>query len=63
MDGGKSKTFQAVSGQFRILEENNGNFRGDFYFKAKNIVNPSDSVMITDGYFDIFLENHDRVFP
>ena len=63
LDGGLSKTYQAVSGRFRILGEDNGNLRGDFYFKAKNIVNPSDSVMISDGYFDIFLENHDRVFP
>lgn len=63
LDGGQSKTYQAVSGQFRILEVSSENLRGDFYFKAKNILNPSDSVMISDGYFDIFLENHDRVFP
>ena len=63
LNGGQSKTYQAVSGRFRILGEDNGNLRGDFNFKAKNIVNPSDSVMISDGYFDIFLENHDRVFP
>jgi len=63
LDGGQSKTYQAVSGHFRILGDDNGNLRGDFNFKAKNIVNPSDSVMISDGYFDIFLENHDRIFP
>jgi len=63
LDGGQSKTYQAVSGQFRILGTENGNLRGDFYFKAKNILNVSDSVMISDGYFDICLENHDRTFP
>ena len=63
LDGGQSKTYQAVSGRFRILGTEHGNLRGDFDFKAKNILNASDSVMITEGYFDIFLENHDRTFP
>ena len=63
LDGGQSKTYQAVSGRFRILGTEHGNLRGDFDFKAKNILNASDSVMITEGYFDIFLENHDRSFP
>ena len=63
LDGGQSKTYRAVSGRFRILGTEQGNLRGDFYFKAKNIVNPLDSVMITEGYFDIFLESSDRSFP
>jgi hypothetical protein len=63
LDGGQSKTYEAVSGQFRILGTDHGNLRGDFSFKAKNIVNPLDSVMITEGYFDIFLETSDRTFP
>jgi hypothetical protein len=63
LDGGQSKTYQAVSGQFRILGQDNGNLRGDFNFKAKNVQNASDSVMITDGYFDIYLEAYDRTFP
>ena len=63
LTGGQSKTYQAVSGRFRILGTENGNLRGDFYFKAKNISNPLDSVMITEGYYDIFLENSDRTFP
>ena len=63
LDGGQSKTYQAVSGRFRILGTEHGNLRGDFDFKAKNILNASDSVMITEGYFDIFLENQDRTFP
>ena len=63
LDGGQSKTYQAVSGRFRILGTEQGNLRGDFSFKAKNISNPSDSVMITEGYYDIFLETQDRTFP
>ena len=63
LDGGQSKTYQAVSGRFRILGTEHGNLRGEFDFKAKNILNASDSVMVTEGYFDIFLENHDRTFP
>jgi len=63
LDGGQSKTYEAVSGQFRILGTEQGTLRGEFSFKAKNIQDVSDSVMITEGYFDIYLENHDRSFP
>lgn len=63
LTGGQSKTYEAVSGRFRILGNENGSLRGDFFFKAKNILNSSDSVMITDGYYDIFLKNSDRIFP
>jgi hypothetical protein len=62
-EGGQSKTYEAVSGQFRILEEVNGNLRGEFNFKAKDVLNTLDSVMITEGYFDNFLETKDRTFP
>ncbi len=60
---GSSKTYDASEGQFRILEDDNGILRGDFSFKVKNIANPMDSVMITNGYFDIKLEKSDRSFP
>jgi hypothetical protein len=63
LEGGQSKTYQAVSGQFRILGEDHGNLRGDFNFKAKNVLNASDSVVITEGYFDICLDQYDRTFP
>jgi len=60
--GGQSVTYNAVSGQFRILGSEHGNLRGEFSFKVKNINDPLDSLMITDGYFDIFLEESDRMF-
>jgi hypothetical protein len=63
LEGGQSKTYEAVSGQFRILGEEHGNLRGDFSFKAKNVLSASDSVMITEGYFDIYLDTYDRTFP
>ena len=63
LDGGQSKTYEAVSGRFRILAAEQGNLRGDFSFHAKNILNASDSVILTEGYYDIFLETHDRSFP
>jgi hypothetical protein len=63
LEGGQSKTYEAVSGQFRILGEEHGNLRGDFNFKAKNVLNATDSVMITEGYFDIYLDTYDRTFP
>ncbi|MBN2665342.1 MAG: hypothetical protein JXR67_02440 [Bacteroidales bacterium] len=62
LGGGRSLTYNAVSGQFRILGTEHGNLRGDFSFKVKNIADPLDSLMITDGYFDIFLEESDRMF-
>jgi len=62
LGGGRSVTYSAVSGQFRILGTDHGNLRGDFSFKVKNTADPLDSLMITDGYFDIFLEESDRMF-
>ncbi len=62
LGGGRSVTYNAVSGQFRILGTEHGNLRGDFFFKVKNTIDPLDSLMITDGYFDIFLEESDRMF-
>lgn len=62
LGGGQSKTYNAVSGHFRILGNEHGNLRGEFSFKVKNIDDPLDSLMITDGYFDIYLEESDRMF-
>jgi hypothetical protein len=63
LEGGQTKTYQAVSGRFRILGQDQGNLQGDFDFKAKNILDATDSVMMTEGYFDISLDMYDRTFP
>jgi hypothetical protein len=63
LEGGQSKTYDAVSGQFRILGQDQRNLRGDFNFKAKNILDAADSVLITEGYLDIYLDVFDRTFP
>ena len=60
---GASKTYEAVEGSFRILAEDQGIIRGDFSFKMKNVADPQDSVMITDGYLHIALIREDRSFP
>ena len=60
---GASKTYEAVEGSFRILGEDQGIIRGDFSFKMKNVADPQDSVMITDGYLHIALIREDRSFP
>lgn len=62
LGGGQSRTYNAVSGQFRILGNDHGNLRGEFSFRVKNINDPADELIISDGYFDIFLEESDRMF-
>jgi hypothetical protein len=59
---GKSKTYQATSGEFRITGQEMGDAVGDFHFKVKNVANPLDSLMITQGYYRIWLEQNDRYF-
>jgi hypothetical protein len=60
--GGTSKIYQASAGQFRILGQEMGDVLGDFYFTMKNVSNPSDSLMVTGGYYRIWLEKYDRFF-
>jgi hypothetical protein len=62
LTGGQSKNYQATDGQFRLLGPKEGDATGDFHFKMKNIANPSDSIMIENGYFRIWLEKYDRKF-
>jgi hypothetical protein len=59
---GKSKTYQATAGEFRLLAPKEGDATGDFHFKMKNILDPADSIMIGNGYFRICLEKYDRRF-
>jgi hypothetical protein len=59
---GNSKTYKAVAGQFRITGQEMWDVLGDFHFKVKNIADPVDSLMITEGFYRIFLEDHNRYF-
>jgi hypothetical protein len=59
---GKSKIYQATAGQFRITGQEMWDVQGDFHFKVKNIADPLDSMMITQGYYRIFLEDYNRHF-
>ena len=59
---GNSKTYKAVDGQFRITGQEMWDVLGDFHFKVKNIADPLDSLMITEGFYRIFLEDHNRYF-
>jgi hypothetical protein len=58
---GGSKTYHATEGEFRLLGLEMWDIIGDFHCKLKNVVNPDDSLMITDGYFRIFLEYRDSL--
>lgn len=59
---GKSKIYQAAAGQFRITGQEMWDVLGDFHFKMKNITDANDSLMITQGFYRIFLEDHNRYF-
>jgi hypothetical protein len=59
---GKSKIYQATAGQFRITGQEMWDVLGDFHFTMKNVANPLDSLMITQGFYRIFLEDHNRYF-
>jgi hypothetical protein len=56
-----SVTYKAVSGQFRNTGFDMGEVLGDFHFKMKNILNPLDSLMITEGFYRIYLDQYNRV--
>lgn len=59
---GNSKTYRAADGQLRITGKEMWDVIGDFHFKVKNIANPLDSLMITEGFYRIFIEDYNRYF-
>jgi len=56
-----SRTYHATEGQFRLLGIEIGDLIGDFHFKLKNVANANDSLMITAGYFRIYLQYQDSL--
>jgi hypothetical protein len=59
--GGPTKLYTATSGQFRMIGLMEADITGDFHFKVKNNGNANDSLMLTQGYFRIYLEFADTV--
>jgi len=55
-----SVTYKAVSGEFRNTGFEMGEMIGDFHFKMKNILDPLDSLMITEGFYRIYLDQYNR---
>jgi hypothetical protein len=60
--GGNSKLYKSSAGRFRITGQEKGDVIGDFYFTVKNVLDPLDSLVITNGYYKIYLERRDRIF-
>lgn len=58
---GGSKTYHTTSGQLRLLGVDAGDLVGDFHCNMKNISDSNDSIVITAGYFTIFLEYRDSL--
>ncbi|MGD0341475.1 MAG: hypothetical protein ABSA76_07195 [Bacteroidales bacterium] len=56
-----SKTYNATAGQFSLQGLAEFDIVGDFKFTFKNVVNPNDSIMITEGYFRIYLVYQDSI--
>jgi hypothetical protein len=56
-----SRIYHATSGEFRLLGIEVSDLVGDFHFKLKNVVNPNDSLTITEGYFTIYLQYQDSL--
>lgn len=56
-----SRIYHATTGEFRLLGIKVPDIVGEFNFKLKNVANPSDSLMITAGYFMIYLQYIDSL--
>lgn len=59
---GNSKSYDAINGELSITKEENGILFGKFMFVFTNILDPTDTITVSDGYFEITLEKHDRVW-
>lgn len=59
---GNSKSYDAINGELLITKEENGILFGKFMFVFTNILDPTDTITASDGYFEITLEKHDRVW-
>ena len=58
---GKAQSYNAVNGELSILKEASGILFGNFDFTFLNILDNTDTIFVSDGYFEISLEKYDRV--
>ena len=56
-----SKSYDAIQGELSNLKEANGILFGDFNFTFLNILDNTDTIFLSDGHFEISLENYNRV--
>ena len=55
------RIYHATDGELHLLGLQIFDKVGDFHFKLKNVANPNDSLMITKGYFTIYLQYKDSL--
>lgn len=59
---GKAVNYNSIDGKLKITDEKNGVLYGMFNFKLTNILDESDTLEIDKGYFEITLDESDRVW-
>lgn len=59
---GKAVNYNSINGRLKITNENNGILFGVFNFKLTNILDDTDTLQIDKGYFEITLDESDRVW-
>ncbi len=59
---GNAKSYNAIDGELNITKEVKGILYGNFSFTFINILDGSDTVFVRNGYFEITLEENDRIW-
>lgn len=59
---GKSLNYNSINGSLKITNENDGVLFGTFSFTLINIYDETDTLQIDNGYFEITLEENDRIW-
>lgn len=63
LDGnGDAKSYNATDGELNITKETEGILYGNFTFTFINILDNSDTIFVRNGYFEISLEEYDRIW-
>lgn len=59
---GNYKSYNAINGEMSIMKEEKGILFGNFSFTFVNKFDIADTIIATDGYFEMTLQKHDRVW-